>query len=156
MNELNITFPFAREIGIKLGWADVFEAYKRKLLSPTFAQEMAVDELNSHSGQMLLQLAGSSTLDEALPMVLHLAEESGASPRQKIILKLVLTYLRRNETKTDRLLDLIEDVYADFDYPHCIADAVRYMPMKGPDLGSREANESRLVANLDRYLEAAD
>lgn len=153
MNALDIPFSFARDIGIDLSWADVLEAYRRKLLSSTFAQEMATHKLNVHSGELLSKLASSSNFDDAQTMVLILAEECGSFPEIDRILKLVLAYLRKSETGRDRLLDRIEEVYADFDYPDCIAGAVRYMPMQGVDLGSIEANEDRLIANLDRYLE---
>lgn len=156
MNEFNIPFSFARDIGIDLSWADVLEAYRRKLLSPTFAQEMATHKLKVHSGELLSKLASSRNFDDAQAMVLILAEECGSLPEIDRILKLVLVYLRKSETGRDRLLDLIEEVYADFDYPDCIAGAVRYMPMQGVDLGSIEANEDRLIANLDRYLEGVD
>lgn len=156
MNELNIPFSFTRDIGINLSWADVLEAYKRKLLSPTFAQEMAMHKLDVHSGDVLSKLASSGNFDDAQSMILRLAEECGSPPQNERILKLVLAYLRKIETRKDRLLDCIEEVYADFDYPDCIAGAVRYMPMQGADLGSIEANEDRLIAKLDRYLEERD
>lgn len=156
MNALDIPFSFARDIGIDLSWADVLEAYRRKLLSPTFAQEMAAHKLDVHSGELLLKLASSDKFDDAKSMVLRLAEEGGSPPQSERILKLVVAYLRKIETRKNRLLDCIEEVYADFDYPDCIAGAVRYMPMQGVDLGSIEANEDRLIANLDRYLEGAD
>lgn len=156
MNELNIPFSFARDIGINLSWADVLEAYRRKLLSPTFAQEMATHKLNVHSGELLSKLASSDNFNDAQPIVLCLAEECGSLPENERILKLVLAYLRKIETGRDRLLDCIEEVYADFDHPDCIAGAVRYMPMQGVDLGSIEANEDRLIANLDGYLERGD
>jgi hypothetical protein len=47
----------------------------------------------------------------------------------------------------------VEEVYADFGYPEQIAKFVRYMPMEGPDLGSREANEHRLFERWKRYIE---
>ena len=156
MNDFNIPFSFARDIGINLNWVDVLEAYRRKLLSPTFAQEMATHKLDIDSGRLLLKLASSDNFDDAQSMVLRLAEECGSLPENERILKLVLAYLRKSETGRDRLLDRIEEVYVDFDYPDCIAGAVRYMPMQGADLGSIEANENRLIANLDRYLEGVN
>jgi hypothetical protein len=51
-------------------------------------------------------------------------------------------------------LQTVEEVYADFGYPERIAGFVRYMPMDGPDLGSREANEQRLMERWKEYLDA--
>jgi hypothetical protein len=113
-------------------------------------------KLDVHSGDVLSKLASSSNFDDVQSLILRLAEDGGSPPQSERILRLVLAYLREIETRKDRLLDRIEEVYADFDYPDCIAGAVRYMPMQGVDLGSIEANEDRLVANLDRYLEGTD
>jgi hypothetical protein len=44
-------------------------------------------------------------------------------------------------------------VYADFDYPEEIAGFIRYMPMRGPDLGSKQLNEKRMLETWGRYIE---
>ena len=50
-------------------------------------------------------------------------------------------------------LQRVEEVYADFGYPEQIAKFVRYVPMEGPDLGRREANERRLFERWKQYIE---
>jgi hypothetical protein len=41
-------------------------------------------------------------------------------------------------------LVLVEQLYADFNYPETIASFVRYMPSEEPDLGYLELNEVHL------------
>jgi hypothetical protein len=60
-------------------------------------------------------------------------------------LKRVLVWLYSNRANFLDPLLVVEDVYAELDYPPQIAHFVRYMPMKGPDLGSRELNEARMM-----------
>jgi len=50
-----------------------------------------------------------------------------------------------SESDVPDKLDAIEEVYSSFDYPEELTGMVRYMPMQGTDLGSREANEGRML-----------
>lgn len=152
MIETRITFVFATEVGVKLSWREVLEAVDRHIVSNSFAQEMALAELTDKSKEALVHLAFSSVHDSVKKDIEILAEVEDSRPNIENLLFLLLTYLRRSETSERQLLDLMEEVYADFNYPQCMADFIRYMPMKGPDLGSKKANEERLVANLDAYL----
>jgi hypothetical protein len=129
----------------------VLEAYRRRLLSREFARDKADDELDADLNDLLLSLSTSSSDDEMMAIVSFLSSTESSSSEDRI-LYLVVAYLRHCETDKERILDLMEEVYADFDYPNCIANTIRYMPMNGPDLGSKEANEDRLLANIDKYL----
>ena len=51
-------------------------------------------------------------------------------------------------SSSDKLNDL-EDVYSHLDYPDILAPMIRYMPMIGPNMGSREKNEARMLEYLD-------
>ncbi len=53
-----------------------------------------------------------------------------------------------NEFEVGDKLTAIDDIYSSFDYPEELAGMVRYMPMLGPDLGSKEANENRMLESL--------
>jgi hypothetical protein len=65
----------------------------------------------------------------------------------------VLAWLYERRDELPDPLACVDEVYADFDYPPQIARLVRYMPMDGPDLGSREANERRMFERWREYLE---
>ena len=70
-------------------------------------------------------------------------------------LYLVLAWLYEQRGAVPDPLQTVEEVYADFGYPEEIAGLIRYMPMDGPDLGSREANERRLFERWRQYLDSA-
>ena len=70
-------------------------------------------------------------------------------------LYLVLAWLFENRRSVNDPLGRVEEIYSDFDYPREIAPFVRYMPMVGPDLGSREKNEARMYDDWKSYLDRA-
>jgi hypothetical protein len=142
--ETRIPYGFAQRVGVNLSWTDVLEGLKRRILACDFAREKAVDELTEVSPQVLVDLAISDPTESVGDEVEQLALSEAPSSSTSSLLYVFVSYLRKHEQNTQRLLDLIEEVYADFDH--------RYMPMEGPDLGSLEANEQRLVADLDAYL----
>jgi hypothetical protein len=65
----------------------------------------------------------------------------------------VLAWFYEHRAEVPDPLQRVEEVYADFGYPEQLAKFVRYMPMEGPDLGSREANERRLFERWKRYVD---
>ncbi len=152
MTETRISFVFAKEVGVQLTWREVLEAIDRHMLSSSFAQEKALAELTDESDQALVTLAFSNVNDSVTKELELLAKMDSSSPNIDKLLFLLLSYLRRAETGAKQLLDILEEVYADFNYPRHMASFIRYMPIEGPDLGSKEGNESRLIANLDDYL----
>ena len=70
-------------------------------------------------------------------------------------LHLALACLYEHRLDDPDPLQRVEEIYADFGYPEGVAQFVRYMPMDGPDLGSREANERRLFERWKRYIDDA-
>jgi hypothetical protein len=64
---------------------------------------------------------------------------------------LLLAWLYENRGKVQDPLGLVEELYADFDYPEQIAGFVRYMPPQDPS----RVGDSYLVENWRRYLDTA-
>jgi hypothetical protein len=60
---------------------------------------------------------------------------------------LIIAAFIRESDISDKL-EAIEEVYSSFDYPEELAGMVRYMPMTGPNLGSKAANEERMLNRL--------
>jgi hypothetical protein len=152
MIETRIPYSFTQDAGVNLSWADVLEGFDRRLLASDFVRDKALDELTEGSAQELVDLAISDPIDSVRGKVEQLASSESSRPGSSVLLYLLVAYLRKNERQTKRLLDLIEEVYADFGYPPCLAKAVRYMPTEVPDFGTLAANEQGLEANLDAYL----
>jgi hypothetical protein len=161
MDIVRLCIPY-RFVGerTRMSWHDVRFGLVNQLLDPQAAIEMAVDQVAEYeepSGS-LLELAGASKNEPIMELVEQLA--GGESPRSEDEtrnkwLYLVLAWLYDHRTEDPDPLQRVEEVYADFGYPEHIASFVRYMPMQGPDLGSREANERRLFERWKRYIDEA-
>ena len=152
MIETRIPLSFTQSIGVNLSWGAVLEGFDRRLLAHDFARDKAIEELANGSNSLLVELAESGPNDSLRTKIDELASLESSPPDTERLLYVLVAFLRKHQSHVEHLLDLVEEVYADFDYPPCLVRAVRYMPMSGPDLGSREANESRMVAYLDEYL----
>ena len=66
----------------------------------------------------------------------------------------ILNYLRSTTKDNNELLEKVEEVYADFNYPQDMDEFIAYMPAKGSVLmNSIEENNKRMINNLDNFLE---
>jgi hypothetical protein len=105
----------------------------------------------------LSSLAGASSPEFARALVGELADGEPDERLDRIRSKwlwLVLSWYYESEATIRDRLGLVEIAYAAFGYPEEVAEFVRYMPKpEWPDLGTREANEARL---LDRWREYLD
>jgi hypothetical protein len=142
-----------------LSWREIKFGLDHQLIAPQVAIDKATDRL-CEPGDALpdeVELASRSGDDPILELVGRLAEsEAGTSDDDKAKwLYLVLAWLFENRTAVNDPLGIVEEVYSDFGYPREIASFVRYMPMVGPDLGSREQNEARLYDYWKSYLDEA-
>lgn len=157
--QLYIPYRFVGE-RTRMSWGDVRFGLTNQLLDTQAAIEMAVDqvgECEDPSGS-LLELAGAGKNDPVVELVEQLA--GGESPRSEEETRnkwlfLVLAWIYEHQSEYPDPLQRVEEVYADFGYPEHIASFVRYMPMQGTDLGSREANERRLFERWKQYLDEA-
>jgi hypothetical protein len=141
-----------------MSWRDVRFGLANELLDPQAPVELAVDQVGGRAepSAALLELAGVGKNETTRELVEQLANEeppcSEDESRDKW-LYLVLAWLYEHRGEVPDPLQRVEEVYADFGYPVQIAKFVRYMPMKGPDPGTREANERRLFEQWKWYIE---
>jgi hypothetical protein len=150
-----IPYGFAAE-RTALSWGDVRYALERQLVAPDTAIQRATDALSdSAASPDELALASSTAADPVLDIVRRLTETKGYRPEdsEEKWLYILLAWLYENRDGFEDPLGLVEEVYAEFGYPRAIAPFVRYMPMVGPDLGSRERNELRLFSYWEKYLD---
>jgi hypothetical protein len=154
--KLPITADFV-ETRTVLSWREVRFGLDSELLVPSAAPLLAARQVASdpEPTAALIELAGQSPDEPHGEIVAALAEaepepEAGAIERKWLYLVLAWLFERRADHADP--LELVEAVYADFGYPPEIAPFVRYMPMTGPDLGSREANEARMYDHWRHYL----
>lgn len=143
-----------------MSWREVRFGLVNELLDPEVPVELAIDQVVeiAEPSAPLLELAGAGKNEPTLEVVEQLAEGEPQRPENEIRdkwLYLVLAWIYEHRDEVPDPLQRVEEVYADFGHPERIAKFVRYMPMDGPDLGSRQANERRLFEQWKRYLDEA-
>lgn len=154
---LEIPSSFIKE-RVALSWTEVCFGLENELLDPSAPVDLAVAqaiELETPPSA-LVELAGASRGDPVLDLVKLLAGREPRPPDNTIRdkwLYLTLAWIYEHRDEYSDPLQAVENVYADFDYPSQIAGFVRYMPMKGADLGSKAANERRLYDRWEEFLE---
>lgn len=143
-----------------LSWGDVLFGIKKGLVSEEVAIDKALVELgiSSDAPVDVAMLASEHDLFRIVEIVDRLAAaevsiSSAEIQRKWLYLHLAWLYQIRDLVKDP--LEEVESAYADFGYPAEMASFVRYMPMVGPDLGSRGKNEARLYGNWRAYIQAS-
>jgi hypothetical protein len=143
-----------------LSWRDVLFGIKKGLVSEEVAIDKALVEIgiSSDAPADVAMLASEHDLFRTLEIVDRLATAevsiSSALIQQKW-LYLHLAWLYQIRDLVDDPFGDVESAYADFGYPEEMACFVRYMPMVGSDLGSREKNLDRLYGNWRAYIQTS-
>ena len=142
----------------RLSWRDIHFGLVNELLDPKAPVALAIDQVGEleESPAALLDLAGLGEDEPMMEFVERLAEGEPGRSEDEIRRKwlyLVLAWIYEHRHEYSDPLQRVEEVYADFGYPEQVASFVRYMPMVGPDLGSREANERRLFERWKQYID---
>lgn len=158
---LTMKIPYAFVAGLlDLSWRDIDYGLERQLISPKVAIELAADRLGRNASVTPEEIALAALPDDApvIGVVKRLASTEppcSVDEMKSRWLYIALRWLFENRTRVGDPLSLVDEMYADFEYPEEIASFVRYMPMVGPDLGSREKNEARLYEYWKAYLDQA-
>ncbi|HET6249110.1 MAG TPA: DUF2247 family protein [Tepidisphaeraceae bacterium] len=100
-------------------------------------------------------IASSLPDDPCIEPVSRLASAEGESDKSITSDKwlcIVLSWLYENRATLQDPLGIVEELYADFDYPAEIAPLVRYMPSHEPSLGSIKENEERIFSRWHQYI----
>lgn len=154
---LCIPYRFIRE-RTRLSWRGIRFGLVNELLDPEAPVAFATDQVGEleEVPVALLDLAGVGENEPTMELVERLAESEPRHSEDEIRHKwlyLVLAWIYEHRHEYADPLQRVEEVYADFGYPEQLASFVRYMPMVGPDLGSREANERRLLERWKQYID---
>jgi hypothetical protein len=159
MNLIKLKIPatFIRSRA-SLSWREVRFGLVNRLLDPAVAVDLAVEQVLQleHPSSALLELAGANWGEPPTESVEQLADAESPRPESELRdkwLYLVLSWIYEHRGSFSDPLQTVEEVYADFGYPEQSSGFVRYMPMDGLDLGSREANEQRLMQRWKQYLD---
>lgn len=151
------------KIKMPLDWAMVYHGIKKNILDTDIAQELACRKLehNEQLSEEELELSWNSNnrLDvlELIEKILDSqgnVEESIERAKDKIRIAIII-YLRETEKDKARLLERIDMIYADFDYPEDMDKLISYMPIcDGSVPASRtiEDNRNYLLSKLDNFI----
>jgi hypothetical protein len=157
MIALRIPYDFLRH-HVALSWRDLKFGLNRQLIAPKVAIAVAAERLEGESPSAdEVELATRMPSDSVGELVERLADTEGPASQDSKDkwLYVVLEWVFENRQSLSDPLGIVEQLYADFDYPGEIEPFVRYMPMAGPDLGNREQNEARLYDYWNSYLDIA-
>lgn len=146
-----------------LDWAMVYYGINSNIFDVDIAQEVACRKLE-HDEQLSeeeLELSWNSNnrLDvlELIEKILDgqgNVEESIERAKDKIRIAIII-YLRETEKDKARLLEQVDMIYADFDYPKDMDKFISYMPISDEfDLTSCpiEDNRNYLLSKLDIFI----
>ncbi|ASA23038.1 DUF2247 family protein [Paenibacillus donghaensis] len=159
MNSLKIIIPYEYITNfVNLTWSDLFFAIKQGYLTSEAATEHAMYVISEEQNlsQDVIDLAWVKKGEDIHPYINKLSgfitvEDNNIA--QEKILYVVLQWVYENKEHYTDPLEVVETIYADFDYPEEISQFVRYMPPNQPLLDSLELSNERLYRNWSEYLE---
>ncbi len=151
---------FFRWEDIPLSVDDLKYGFEHGMISATTAIDLAVREVERGDVDPVLPEVASLLRDDAdeLPDVLAQldapgrANDPGLSARRWLYLQLRAAYDRRRDLADP--LGVVEELYADFDYPPRIEGFVRYMPLRADNEPGEAALFDRWAAYLDTERDA--
>jgi hypothetical protein len=158
MFELGPDFLLAEEI--PLGAEDLCYGLQHGFLKATTAIDIAVHNVRCAADDPVLQELSALLGDEVdmVPQVLSALDDPERvhdpreSKRKWLYLQLKAAYIDRARLRDP--LGVVEQIYADFDYPPNVAPFVRYMPVRPGDASGLEALIRRWSDFVDNEREA--
>lgn len=151
---------FVDREGIPLSVDDLKYGFERGWLRATTVIDQAVREVKRGSDDSFLLEVASLLRDDVdrLPDLLAQLDspdhihDPRESARKGLYLQLKAAYDRRQALRD--ALGVVEQIYADFEYPPAIEDFVRYMPLRSGDQPGEAALLERWAAFLEREYDA--
>ena len=154
----HISFEFLKRLRAMPSWAEIAYGFERQLLPPNVVIDYAMDKIATadEPNDDELAIASSSLNDSIAERVKKLATEDEANDEDALRVRwanILLAWIYEHRDGMDDPLSVVEEIYADYNYPEEFGPFVRYMPSDAPDLGSVEANEQRMIASIGEYVE---
>ena len=156
MIAISIPYDYAASKS-KLSWREISWAINQEILAPYAAREHAIASLKTvdDCSDDLIELAYMKKSDSVrgyLDELANLENEQSVDIIEKKWLYLLLSWIYDSKASFEDPLEVVELVYAEFDYPSIIKAFVRYMPSDEPSLGSVELNTARMFDKWHDYL----
>jgi len=159
-NSLNILIPYqyASRL-VTLSWDEILFMIKEKLFEENAAVQHAIELLSEDEDlpYSVIELSCLKNGESIHPYIDDLTkdkldEEDGDKIKNKFMF-LLLDWVFENKDSFSDPLEVVEIIYADFDYPPEISKFVRYMPADEPLQDTIEKNILRLYEKWKNYLD---
>jgi hypothetical protein len=151
---------------VSLTWRELLWGYEHGWADWTCLRELAVRQLcnEEQSKPALVELAGLLDIDASAAggLARTVAMDEPTAPEDDIRKKwlfLILLWIFENRDHFIDPLDLVEEIFCDFDHPLDIVKFIRYMPAQqdyDPRQHSTAENEERLLTYWREYLTNAE
>lgn len=133
MNYYKIVFNYEyASTLISLTWSDILFGINNGFFTDEIAVKKAISEIteNDNSSELVMEIASIFKGESIHPYIYELVKdekEEGNVIRDKF-LYLLLNWLFENKDEYPDVSDMIEQIFADFDYPMEISNLVGYLP----------------------------
>lgn len=140
-----------------LNWKELLYGFEHGFIDEKGVSEYACKTLTEKSSQEAIELASLLPQEDYLAsnLLQSLADKdlSPVTDTTKPWIFLLLSFLLEHQEDYEDPLEIVEELYADFDYPEEIASLVSYMPAPEGVEGV-EGSEERLFENWKMTLSA--
>ncbi|KXF76501.1 hypothetical protein ATN84_25685 [Paramesorhizobium deserti] len=136
-----------------LDWHDLKYGLSHKYISEDGVIEFALETLTENSNEIHYDLATCSNHFDVPRIMEQLAFHENKNPqlsKQKWLYLILLWVFLHKESYPDPF-SVVEEIYADFDYPEEVAPFVRYMPVADGEAVGEKALMEKWAAMLTSF-----
>lgn len=149
---IELSGSFCSSEGRWLTWSDLRFGMSRGYINANGVVDFAADSLTATSSEPHYELAAmrggdSWSVDGCLER-LELLDGRNIDNRKDHWSYLILLWVYHNQSIYGDPLSLAEEIYAEFDYPECMAPMIRYMPSER----DADGGDVKLMENWRRLL----
>lgn len=152
---INLKYKFVSDF-VKVTWDFVLYGIEKSFFNNDFAIEYAISEVgkSNDSRPQVFEIASLFTGESINPYIEELVdrEDINEDELKEKLLYVLLEWIFDNKEQFPNSLEMVERIYADFDYPVVISKIIGYMP---PPLNENESNfgEEYLLTKWKEYLD---
>ena len=156
---------FDRHLNL-INWSCIYWGIQEQLIGSEnaviYANKVIENSPDADVPEMIeLLITDEADKDNVLPLIERMFPDKKELENKKpsairILRFILLLEIQKNRTDNQDLLDEIENIYADFDYPSDMEDFISYMPIRDDEYDVSEhlpqENEQRLVDKFNIFM----
>lgn len=140
-SDIKIQYDFAVKL-VVLDWSIIYFGIKNGFFDESVAIEFAISEVEDGktTSDQVLEISFLFKGESVFPFIEELASIEGvnADELKEKLLFIIMQWLFDTRQEFEDPFGMVEEIYADFDYPEEIAKIVRYMPASAREPGFGE------------------